>query len=125
MSDRVPNPIDRMVGQNIRFQRSQQGMSQEALGERLGVTFQQVQKYEKGANRTSASRLVQIASVLQVDVIDLFDGTHVPKGRKSTTVTDLLVDPKALELLQVFGAVKNKRLRNAIVDLVSRLADSA
>ena len=102
MSKKLPNPIDRTVGQNIRFQRLQKGMSQEALAGRLGITFQQVQKYEKGANRASASRLVQIASVLRIGVMPLFDGVNAAKGSADSTLTDLLKQPKAMELLEAF-----------------------
>ena len=74
MAKRSPLPIDVLVGQNIRICRLQKGLSQGELGRRIGVTFQQVQKYEKGANRVGASRLTQIADVLGVPIPTLFDG---------------------------------------------------
>jgi transcriptional regulator with XRE-family HTH domain len=74
MSTKAPNPVDKYVGSRVRMRRIMLGMSQEKLGEALGLTFQQVQKYEKGTNRVGASRLQQISEVLQVPVSFLFDG---------------------------------------------------
>src|SRR6267378_4357029 len=74
MSTKAPNPVDKYVGSRVRMRRIMLGMSQEKLGEALGLTFQQVQKYEKGTNRVGASRLQQIAEILQVPVAFLFDG---------------------------------------------------
>ena len=74
MSTKAPNPVDRYVGSRVRMRRIMLGMSQEKLGEALGLTFQQIQKYEKGTNRVGASRLQQISEILQVPVSFLFDG---------------------------------------------------
>ena len=74
MSTKAPNPVDRYVGSRVRMRRIMLGMSQEKLGEALGLTFQQIQKYEKGTNRVGASRIQQIADILQVPVSFLFDG---------------------------------------------------
>src|SRR5215208_7589268 len=74
MSIKAPNPVDKYVGSRVRMRRIMLGMSQEKLGEALGLTFQQVQKYEKGTNRVGASRLQQISEILQVPVSFLFDG---------------------------------------------------
>src|SRR5437667_11354289 len=74
MSTKAPNPVDKYVGSRVRMRRIMLGMSQEKLGEALGLTFQQIQKYEKGTNRVGASRLQQISEVLQVPVSFLFDG---------------------------------------------------
>src|SRR6476660_9683849 len=74
MSVKAPNPVDKYVGSRIRMRRIMLGMSQEKLGESLGLTFQQVQKYEKGTNRVGASRLQQISEILQVPVSFLFEG---------------------------------------------------
>jgi transcriptional regulator with XRE-family HTH domain len=124
MQGKAPNPIDKIVGQNIRFQRIQKGISQEALANRLGITFQQVQKYEKGANRTSASRLAQIASVLGIGIIELFDGVANSSASADSTITQLVESPDAIELLQAFDAVKNKKTRTAVIDLVLQIATS-
>lgn len=124
MAGRGPNPIDVVVGQNIRFQRRAKSLSQEELGERLGLTFQQIQKYEKGANRTSAGRLVQIASVLGVGVMTLFDGVDTEKARANKTLSELVKDQKAIDLLQAFASVRETKLRAAIVEFVEQIVDS-
>ena len=82
MSIKAPNPVDKYVGSRVRMRRIMLGMSQEKLGEALGLTFQQVQKYEKGTNRVGASRLQQISEILQVPVSFLFDGG--PSGLASS-----------------------------------------
>jgi len=74
MAKKAPNPVDKHVGSRVRMRRMMLGMSQEKLGNNLGLTFQQVQKYEKGTNRIGASRLQQISHILQVPVSFFFDG---------------------------------------------------
>ena len=74
MSTKAPNPVDRYVGSRVRMRRIMLGMSQEKLGDALGLTFQQIQKYEKGTNRVGASRIQQISEILQVPVSFLFEG---------------------------------------------------
>jgi len=79
MAKKAPNPIDKHVGSRVRMRRMMLSMSQEKLGDALGLTFQQVQKYEKGTNRVGASRLQQIAQILQVPVSFFFEGApHSP-----------------------------------------------
>ena len=85
MSTKAPNPVDKYVGSRVRMRRIMLGMSQEKLGEALGLTFQQVQKYEKGTNRVGASRLQQISEILQVPVSFLFDGG--PSGAVNGTAS--------------------------------------
>ena len=77
MSTKAPNPVDKYVGSRVRMRRIMLGMSQEKLGEALGLTFQQVQKYEKGTNRVGASRLQQISEILQVPVSFLLSGLWI------------------------------------------------
>src|ERR1700747_1868720 len=74
MATKAPNPVDKYVGSRVRMSRSMLGMSQEKLGDALGLTFQQIQKYEKGSNRVGASRIQQISEILQVPVSFLFEG---------------------------------------------------
>jgi transcriptional regulator with XRE-family HTH domain len=124
MAERAPNPVDFMVGQNIRFQRLKKGLSQEALADRLGLTFQQVQKYEKGANRTSASRLVHMASIFGVSVITFFDGVDQVKGTADVTLGKILKEPKTMQLLQAFAAIRNKDVKAAIVEFVTQISSS-
>src|SRR5471032_965256 len=83
MAKKTPNPIDKHVGSRVRMRRMMLSMSQEKLGDALGLTFQQVQKYEKGANRIGASRLQQISNILQVPVAFFFEGAPNAPGFQS------------------------------------------
>lgn len=127
MAKRSPLPIDVLVGQNIRICRLQKGLSQGELGRRIGVTFQQVQKYEKGANRVGASRLTQIADVLGVPIPTLFDGA--PTAGQSQAVPEqspryLLAKPHSLRLLQGFDRIDNDATRLAVLHLVESLVQT-
>jgi transcriptional regulator with XRE-family HTH domain len=117
-------PIDVLVGQNIRICRLQQKFSQTELGRRIGVTFQQVQKYEKGANRVGASRLSQIADVLGVPLVSLFDGsaTATQQTEPEDTPRALLANPHSLRLLQGFDRIGSDEARAALLQLVDALA---
>src|SRR5580693_2752532 len=124
MAKRSPLPVDQLVGQNIRIWRLQKGMSQTELGRRIGVTFQQVQKYEKGANRVGASRLTQIADVLGVPIPTLFDGAPAPTNAPSPPEQSpryLLAKPHSLRLLQGFDRIDNDATRLAVLHLVESL----
>ena len=88
MSTKAPNPVDKYVGSRVRMRRIMLGMSQEKLGEALGLTFQQVQKYEKGANRVGASRLSQIASVLGISVGSVKQHLHRARARLAALLSD-------------------------------------
>ena len=113
------NPIDLLVGSRIRKFRKGRGMSQAQLGEKLGVTFQQVQKYENGKNRVGASRLQMISTALDVPVGDLF--TDVA-GTSRTSAKPLAFDPQALRLAEAFTRLNDKALRNSILDMVEAMA---
>ena len=119
-------PIDVLVGQNIRICRLQQKFSQTELGRRIGVTFQQVQKYEKGANRVGASRLSQIADVLGVPLLALFDGSATAAAQHTDTDDTpraLLANPHSLRLLQGFDRIGSEAARTALLELVDALAE--
>ena len=134
MVKKEPNPIDRHVGSRVRMRRVLVGMSQEKLGDALGLTFQQVQKYEKGTNRIGASRLQHIASVLGVSVDFLFEGAprlEGPAGEEaagfaeappSEYVADFLSTSEGVQLMKHFVAIKSPRVRRRVVDLVAALA---
>ncbi len=130
MVQKVPNPIDRHVGSRVRMRRMLAGFSQEKLGESLGVTFQQVQKYEKGSNRISASRLQQIAKILDVTVSFFFDGApggDTPQSGfadsgAATYVSDFLATSEGVQLNKAFLAIKDPKIRRRIIDLVESLA---
>jgi transcriptional regulator with XRE-family HTH domain len=121
MSPKAPDPIDVLVGRNVRLQRIAKRLSQTELANRLGITFQQVQKYEKGLNRIGSGRLVRIADVLEVPVMTLLHGAqptgHAPAPLPST----LIADRQPFRLLQAFSRIKDKRLRRAVVDLVDHI----
>jgi transcriptional regulator with XRE-family HTH domain len=126
MAKKSPDPVDVEVGRRIRIQRMARGMSQTELGKRIGVTFQQVQKYEKGANRVGAGRLTRIATVLEVPVSTFFgasggqgDQTAPTAGRSDL---EYLIQPGALRLLRAYGQIKPGALQRSIVVLVERLA---
>lgn len=130
-SSRRPNPIDAHVGTRVRLRRMLLGMSQEKLGEHLGLTFQQVQKYEKGVNRIGASRLFDIAQVLGVPVQFFYDdappigGSTAPGFAEQPTesyVVDFLASREGLELNKAFVKIHDPSVRRAIVDLVRSLA---
>lgn len=126
-----PNPIDIHVGSRVRLRRMMTNMSQEKLGEHLGITFQQIQKYEKGTNRIGASRLQSISSVLQVPVSFFFDGAPGPSGapnpsgleeNSSTYMVEFLSSPEGLQLNKAFSRIPDAKVRRRIVELVRSLA---
>ena len=105
------------------------GMSQEKLGDMLGLTFQQVQKYEKGMNRISVARLEEIARILGVDIDFYFDGIKPGKGEAGFAdsgapgyVADMMSTPEGLQLVRHFTGIKNPKVRKSIVQLVASLA---
>ncbi|HXW26346.1 MAG TPA: helix-turn-helix transcriptional regulator [Xanthobacteraceae bacterium] len=122
MSARAPNAIDAAVGHNVRIRRMAKGLSQTDLATRLGVTFQQVQKYEKGANRIDSGRLVRIARILEVPVAALFEGVEGSIDPSAPTLLRLLAEPRSLRLAQAFAAITNVTLRLSILSLVERVA---
>jgi transcriptional regulator with XRE-family HTH domain len=129
---KTPNPVDKHVGSRVRMRRVLVGLSQEKLGDSLGVTFQQVQKYEKGTNRIGASRLQQISKVLGVPVSFFFDDAPGEEnktdgfadGGSSDYVVDFLSTSEGIALNRAFLRVRDPRVRRRIVDLVSALGDS-
>ena len=130
MTKKTPNPTDKHVGSRVRMRRMMLGMSQEKLGDALSLTFQQVQKYEKGTNRIGASRLQQIAHFLQVPVSFFFEGApDLPTGPAGMTeapspsyVSDFLATSEGLALTKAFMRIKDPKLRRRIVDLVLQIA---
>jgi transcriptional regulator with XRE-family HTH domain len=126
-----PNPIDVHVGSRIRLRRNMLGMSQEKLGELLGITFQQIQKYEKGSNRVGASRLQAIASILNVPVGYFFEdapgkgpsGEGFAEEGSSDYVVDFLSTTEGLQLNRAFVRISDAKVRKRIVDLVKALAE--
>ncbi len=127
-----PNPIDIHVGSRVRLRRTMQSMSQEKLGNSLGITFQQIQKYEKGANRIGASRLQNIATVLNTPIAFFFEdapsGDGSAKGgmeesNSTNYVVDFLSSSEGLQLNRSFVKITDTKVRRKIIDLVKALAE--
>jgi transcriptional regulator with XRE-family HTH domain len=129
--DRGPNPIDVHVGLQVRLRRKELKISQEKLAETLGLTFQQVQKYERGTNRISASKLYEIARSLRVSIAWFFEGLSDPQeGRVSGAESDapstqsFLMTPEGIDLANLFPKIEHPRVRRRLVDLVRSLAEA-
>jgi transcriptional regulator with XRE-family HTH domain len=124
---RSATAIDKVVGQNIRIFRVAKQISQTELGTAIGVTFQQVQKYEKGVNRVGSGRLSEIADVLEVPLTRLFDG-RVKRGNEAIPgplVTDLLSGPYAVKMLQAFAKIPSQDLRRALLHLTQNIGTTS
>ena len=127
--ERAANAIDKKIGQRVRSRRLEIGMSQERLAELLGVTFQQVQKYEKGVNRIAASRLHDIGAALDMPAARFFEGlagraAGVAEPRQDF-VDDVLATPEGTQLMALFASIKNIRVRRRVLELVKALAEEA
>src|SRR6202162_5523505 len=132
MAKKSPNPVDKHVGSRVRMRRMMLSMSQEKLGDALGLTFQQVQKYEKGANRIGAGRLQHISNILQVPVAFFFEGAPriagmlAPAGFENAPsaayVSDFLASSDGLVLTEAFMRIPDPKLRRCIVSLVEQIA---
>ncbi|HEV7415199.1 helix-turn-helix domain-containing protein [Tianweitania sediminis] len=125
-----PNPIDIHVGSRIRLRRNMIGMSQEKLGEQLGITFQQIQKYEKGTNRVGASRLQAIGGIMNVPVSYFFedaprDGAGGPEFGEPPAPsfeTDFLSTTEGIQLFRSFTKITDPKVRRRVLDLIKVLA---
>jgi transcriptional regulator with XRE-family HTH domain len=122
--------IDKEIGSRMRMRRMLIGMSQEKLGEMLGLTFQQVQKYEKGTNRISVGRMIDIAHVLGVEIGFFFEG--LTGGKKAAGfgepaqppfVSDFMATQEGHQLMRAFTRIKSAKTRRAVVQLAVHLAD--
>jgi transcriptional regulator with XRE-family HTH domain len=122
MPTRLPDPLDALVGARIRVFRVHRKISQTDLAEQIGVTFQQVQKYEKGTNRIGASRLSRIAGVLGIAVGELFE-TPGEKSGDSALLFQMLAQPGALRVLKAYTRTSDPRVRHAIAELIEGIAD--
>ncbi len=136
MARKEPNPIDVHVGSRVRLRRLLVGMSQEKLGEQLGLTFQQVQKYEKGTNRIGASRLYEVSRILNVPVQYFYEemadnDAHAPGGEQAFAegdsapfVMDFVSSSEGLQLNRAFVEIRDPAVRRGIVDMLKALAKS-
>lgn len=131
MGKKSPHPVDAHVGGRVRLRRMVIGMSQDKLGELLGLTFQQIQKYEKGVNRIGASRIFELSRILDVPIhyfFEEFDGTTsqsygFAESRPDDSVTQLLRSPEGVELCRYFADIKDPKVRKRVLDLVRTLAE--
>ena len=131
-SSRSANPVDAHVGGQVRLRRMMMGMSQEWLGEQMGLTFQQIQKYEKGANRIGASRLWALSKVLGVSIDFFYEGVTVDANgplqpgmsepHSEKYVVEFLNSREGLELNRAFAKIADHKVRRSIVELVRSLA---
>lgn len=130
MTEDAPNPVDVHVGRRVRLRRRELGVSQGWLADRLGLTFQQVQKYERGSNRISASKLYQIASVLEAPITYFFEGLDdpaAPKGARhaqafTEVIEDLLAEPNGPQLAEAFLSIRRRSVRRGIAELARAIA---
>jgi transcriptional regulator with XRE-family HTH domain len=120
-SNKSASKMDKLVGRNIRVHRLVRGLTQEGLGEKLGVTFQQIQKYEKGTNRVGSGRLYQIAALLEVPVTAFFEGGETAAVQRNSSPFDLLADPVSLRLVQAFSEIEDHKTRRAVLALVESM----
>ena len=131
-TDHSPNPVDIHVGLQVRLRRKELKISQEKLAETLGLTFQQVQKYERGSNRISASKLYEIARTLRVPISWFFEGLSDPaEGRDDNAQPEatshahnFLLTQEGIDLANLFPRVQPRRVRRRLVELVRALADA-
>ena len=132
MAGKKPNPIDTHVGSRVRLRRMLMGMSQERLGDSMGLTFQQVQKYEKGVNRIGASRLFHISKILDVPVQFFFEDAPNPteasavpgmaEPESETFIIEFLNSREGLELNRAFSKISDAKIRKSVVDLIRALS---
>ncbi|MBL4870311.1 MAG: helix-turn-helix transcriptional regulator [Robiginitomaculum sp.] len=129
-SPRSPNPVDIHVGTRVRLRRQLLKMSQEKLGDQLGVTFQQVQKYERGTNRVGASRLWRMSQVMDVPVSFFYDGLDVAdtthefaENDQTPIVYDFINSTDGVSLAMAVSKIKNKAVRRQVLELARALAE--
>lgn len=128
------NPVDVHVGKRLRFGRTMQGMSQESIGESIGVTFQQIQKYERGINCIRASKLFELAKVLKVPVAFFFEGMEQEGGKYSIPGAadsgdkgfdmELTSSRESIELMRAYHKITDQHLRNKVLELVRAMSDN-
>lgn len=131
MTKRDPNFVDAHVGNRVRLRRQLIGMSQEKLGELLGITFQQVQKYEKGSNRVSASRLHMMSKVLNVPIQFFFEGLQEPaegaegfREGEANAAVDMCATPEGVQLAKIMAEINNPSHRKLLVTIAKAVAES-
>jgi transcriptional regulator with XRE-family HTH domain len=120
-----PNPIDVHVGMRMRMARAERKISRITLGEAIGLTIQQIHKYEKGTNRIGASRLQQICTVLEIPVAFLFEGASgsLCESGMPQAIIDFMESPEGARFVAAFGRIADPKVRRGIARLANRIAD--
>jgi transcriptional regulator with XRE-family HTH domain len=120
-----PDPVDMLVGRNIKLHRLAKAMSQEDLAHKLGLTFQQLQKYERGINRVGGGRLFRIASILGIEISAFFEGAERPERTQVDDFSplNLIADPQSFRLAQAFSRITDPEMRRTLVGLIEKIAD--
>jgi transcriptional regulator with XRE-family HTH domain len=118
-----PGAVDRTIGRNIRFQRMRLGLSLEQLAQSLGVTYQQVQKYEAGVSRLSGTRLERIAAAFDVPIMALLEGIDAAPPGDSPTIASTLGNPDVVRLLEAYSKIADSEMKRRVLALVERIAD--
>lgn len=131
----MPDPVDLYIGTRVKLRRTLIGLSQQALGDALGITFQQIQKYERGANRIGAGRLRLIAGALDVPLTYFFDGYNdlPPPARGALSEPpdvpfeheQQLSQKESIDLLKAYYEIRDPKLRRRVIDLIRALAETA
>jgi transcriptional regulator with XRE-family HTH domain len=116
--------VDVLVGERIRSRRIQARMSQAKLGEAIGVTFQQIQKYEKGTNRIGSGRLFKIAEVLQCDVTEFYESVRKDPGTVSTPFSKFMATKEGVAIVEAMVRIKSDALRRVVIDIAEKLAET-
>jgi transcriptional regulator with XRE-family HTH domain len=116
--------LESQIGERIRSRRIRAGVSQENLGKPLGVSFQQIQKYEKGTNRVSAGRLLKIAEVLECDVTDFFEGLQDSRTRAAAEFSQFLSTKEGIAIVEAMLRIKTQEMRRTIIDIAEKLAET-
>jgi transcriptional regulator with XRE-family HTH domain len=119
-----PDPVDMLVGRNIKLHRLAKAMSQEDLAHKLGLTFQQLQKYERGINRVGGGRLFRIATILGIEISAFFEGAERPERTQVDDFSplNLIADPQSFRLAQAFSRITDPEMRRTLVGLVEKIA---
>jgi len=120
----MSNDIERKIGERLKFYRKQKGISQTSLGQHVGLTFQQIQKYENGANRLSVSRLIEFASFLEFSIEDFFDGISKPSPKRMSPLDEMKAastEPLMLDVVRQFRKIESPKVRKSFISLLRNL----
>jgi transcriptional regulator with XRE-family HTH domain len=116
--------LEAQIGERIRSRRIHAGVSQENLGKLLGVSFQQIQKYEKGTNRVSAGRLLKIAEVLECDVTDFLEGLQDSRTSSAAEFSKFLATKEGIAIVEAMMRIRTQEMRRTVIDIAEKLAET-